>query len=60
MIGRENVGKRAKERGGRVSAAVSGKTDFVLVGPEPGSKLNEAEKLQVKAIAEKEFRTMLK
>ena len=41
-----------KERGGQVSGSVSKKTDYVVVGEEPGSKRDDAERLGV-AIWEK-------
>ncbi|NGX39411.1 MAG: DNA ligase [Chlamydiae bacterium] len=44
-----------KERGGKVSSSVSKKTDFVLVGDEPGSKYEKAKKLGIKILSEKEF-----
>lgn len=48
-----------KERGGKVSSSVSSKTDFVLVGEDPGSKLKKAESLGVKLLDEKQFEKML-
>lgn len=57
-LSREQAKTLIKERGGRVSSSVSKKTDYVLAGSEPGSKLEEAEKLNVKVIGEKEFRMM--
>jgi DNA ligase (NAD+) len=48
-----------KERGGHVSSSVSKKTDYVLVGEEPGSKLDKAKKLNIKTIDEKQFKKML-
>ena len=38
---------------------MSKKTDFVLVGDKPGSKLDKAKELGVKIINEAEFRKMV-
>ena len=58
------AGEKAKEdvqnHGGRVSGSVSAKTDYLIVGVEPGSKLKEAEKLGVKTISEQEFLKLIK
>lgn len=42
--------------GGRVSSSVSKKTDFVLAGSDPGSKLSKAQELGVTVIDEQEFK----
>ena len=46
--------------GGDASSSVSRKTDFVLAGENPGSKLAKAKELGVKVINEKEFQLMIK
>ncbi|MCX7834199.1 MAG: NAD-dependent DNA ligase LigA [Ignavibacteria bacterium] len=46
--------------GGNTSSSVTRKTDFVIVGSDPGSKLEKAKSLGVKVITEKEFIQMLK
>ncbi len=48
-----------KERGGKISSSVSKKTDYVLVGDEPGSKYAKAQKLGVKCLTEAQFEKLL-
>jgi DNA ligase (NAD+) len=52
---RSSAASLIKERGGKVTGSVSKKTDFLLAGDSPGSKLDKAEKLDVKVLDEKEF-----
>lgn len=56
---RDKAKELIKERGGRVSSAVSKNTDYLLLGENPGSKYDEAKKLGVKILSEKEFEKML-
>ena len=46
-------------RGGRVVGSVSKRTDYVLAGENPGSKLDRARELGVKIIDESWFNSML-
>ncbi|MCB1108610.1 MAG: NAD-dependent DNA ligase LigA, partial [Chlamydiia bacterium] len=48
-----------KERGGKISSSVSKNTDYVLVGDDPGSKYNKAQKLGIKCITEAQFEKLL-
>jgi len=56
---RQQVEQAIRQAGGKLSSNVSKKTNFVLAGTEPGSKLDKARKLGVKVIDEKEFLKML-
>jgi DNA ligase (NAD+) len=56
---RQQIGQAIKRAGGKASSSVSKKTDFVLAGTEPGSKLDKALQLGVKVIDEKQFLQML-
>lgn len=56
---RTEAGQLIKERGGKTSGTVSKKTDFVLAGDSPGSKLEKAEKLGVKVLSENAFKHMI-
>lgn len=56
---REEASKIIENYGGKTSSSVSKKTDYVLVGSEPGSKLTKAESLGIKIITEQEFKEMI-
>ncbi len=56
---REEARAAIEERGGRVAGSVSSRTDYVVVGKDPGSKLQKAEQLGVKTLDEAAFREML-
>ena len=54
-MSREEAKALIKKNGGKVSGSVSSKTDYVVAGDDPGSKLTNAQKLGVKILNEKEF-----
>lgn len=49
-----------EDLGGRVSSTVSKKTDYVIVGNDPGSKFQKAQKLGVTIFQEDGFRDLLR
>ena len=57
---RDEAKEKIRELGGDISSSVSRNTDWVVVGKEPGSKYEEAKKLGVKIIKEKQFLRMVK
>ena len=56
---RQQAEQAIKDAGGKASGSVSKKTDFVLAGAEPGSKLDKARQLGVTVIGERQFMKML-
>lgn len=58
-LSREEAESRVESLGGNASSSVSKKTDFLVVGEDPGSKYEKAKNLGVKIITEDEFLKML-
>jgi DNA ligase (NAD+) len=55
-FGRDEIKSVIEQHGGKVSGSVSAKTSYLLAGDEAGpSKLEKAEKLNVKVLTEAEF-----
>jgi DNA ligase (NAD+) len=48
-----------EQRGGRVTSAVSKKTDYLVYGKDPGSKYEKAQELGVRCLDEPAFRDLL-
>ena len=58
-LSREEATKIIEDNGGTVSSSVSKKTDFILLGENPGSKYDKAKQLGIKMISEKELKKMV-
>ncbi len=56
---REQAKDAIRRLGGRVSSSVSKKTNYVVVGADPGAKADDARRLDVATLGEEEFRALL-
>jgi DNA ligase (NAD+) len=56
---RDGISETITAHGGKPTSSVSKKTDFVLVGSDPGSKLAKAQELGVPVIDEARFKELL-
>lgn len=56
---RSEIKEKLENLGAKVSSSVSKKTDYVLVGEDPGSKYDKAVSLGVKILKEEEFNKMI-
>ena len=54
-MSRDEAKQKIRSLGGSVSSSVSKETDFVVVGENPGSKFNDAQKIGVRILSEEEF-----
>jgi DNA ligase (NAD+) len=54
-MSRQEAGAKVSAKGARVTESVSGKTDIVVAGADPGSKLAKARRLDVRVMDESEF-----
>jgi DNA ligase (NAD+) len=52
---REEAGELVQQHGGKISGSVSKRTDYVVVGADPGSKYDKAKELGVPVLTEPEF-----
>jgi DNA ligase (NAD+) len=58
-LSRDEAKAMVAARGGKVTSSVSAKTDYVVAGADPGSKLAKAEALGVEILDEAKFRELL-
>jgi len=52
---RSEAAELIRERGGTISSSVGKKTDFVIVGDDPGSKYEKAKKLGIEILTQEQF-----
>ena len=59
-LSRDEAQELIRNSGGNPSSSLSSKTDFLVSGENPGSKLKKAKRLGVKIIDEKKLKEMIK
>jgi DNA ligase (NAD+) len=57
---REEAAEIVKQHGGTISGSVSKKTNYVIVGTDPGSKHDKAKALGVTILTEKDFEKLFR
>ena len=58
-ISRNEIEEIILSNGGKVSSSVSGKTEYLICGDQPGSKLNKAKKIGTTILTEEKFLKLL-
>ena len=58
-VGRDEAAQRARSAGAHVTNSVTKKTDYVVAGENPGSKIEKAASLGVTVLTEEEFKALL-
>jgi DNA ligase (NAD+) len=56
---RDEAKEKVRQLGAKATGSVSSKTDFVVAGEDPGSKLDKAKSLDIRVLDEKDFRKLL-
>lgn len=59
FMDRNSAEKAIKQRGGKATSSVTKKTNYLVVGDSPGSKLAKAQELGITIINESEFQALL-
>jgi DNA ligase (NAD+) len=56
---RDEAKARLEQLGARIVSSVSSRTDYLLCGADPGSKLDQAQKLGITVLSEADFASMI-
>lgn len=59
-MSRDEAKEKIRSLGGEISESVSPKTDYVVAGSDPGSKLEKAKRIGVKVLSENQFLELIK
>ncbi len=59
-MSRDEARQKIEAAGGRVTGSVSSRTDYVVAGQTPGSKLDKARRLGLTVVTEQQLQAMLK
>lgn len=59
-MSREEAKQKLEELGAKVAGSISNKTSFIIVGTDPGSKLEKAKTLGIEILSDNEFHKFLK
>jgi DNA ligase (NAD+) len=59
-LSRSDAKALIETHGGKVTGSVSGNTDYLLLGADPGSKLDQARQKGVRTLSEDELRQLIK
>jgi DNA ligase (NAD+) len=55
VLTRNDASLEIEKRGGKTTSSVTKKTDYVIVGENPGSKYDKAKELNINILTEEEF-----
>jgi DNA ligase (NAD+) len=59
-LSRDEAKEKIEMFGGKVTSNISSKTDYIVVGENPGSKFSQASELGIKVLDEEQFLSLLK
>ena len=59
QFNRSEIKQKIELHDAQLSSSISKKTDFLIIGENPGSKFEKAKKMNIKIINEKQFLKML-